>query len=142
MLRDAVGGTTPSRTRTHREVVLRVLEELPGPATAYVIHHRARDTGARIGLTTIYRHLASLVETGTAGAMRDDTGQHLYYLRSDDGRTHTLMCTSCSLGVPVEATVVAQWAVETAVAHGFSDIYLSAALTGVCPRCRTTGSSK
>jgi Fur family ferric uptake transcriptional regulator len=119
-------------------VVLRVLEELPGPATAYVIHHRARDTGARIGLTTIYRHLASLVETGTAGTMRDDAGQHLYYLRSNDGRTHTLMCTKCGRGVPVEATVVAQWAVETAVAHGFSDIYLSAVLTGVCPRCRTT----
>lgn len=138
MLRNAVGGATPPRTRTHREVVLRVLEELPGPATAYVIHRHARDTVVRIGLTTIYRHLASLVETGIAGAMLDDAGQHLYYLRSNDGRTHTLMCAKCGRGVPVEATVVAQWAVETAVAHGFSDIYLSAALTGVCPRCRTT----
>ncbi|XVV00698.1 Fur family transcriptional regulator [Actinosynnema sp. CA-248983] len=132
------GSVKGPRSRAQREVVLRALDELPGPSTAHAILHHAQRTGARIGLTTIYRHLGRLVSAGTAAAMVDDAGLHLYYLRSGGENASTLMCRNCGSGVPVDAAVVARWAVRTAVDHGFSDVSLSITLTGVCERCRTT----
>ncbi len=119
-------------------MVLRALDELPGPSTAHAIHHHAQRTGARIGLTTIYRHLGLLVRAGTAATMVDDAGMHLYYLRSGGEHATTLMCTRCGSGVPVDAAVVARWAGRTAADHGFTDVRPSITLTGVCARCRTT----
>ncbi|GAA0256200.1 zinc uptake transcriptional repressor Zur [Saccharothrix mutabilis subsp. mutabilis] len=138
MLQHTFGGVNGPRSRAQRDVVLRVLADLPGPSTAHAIHHHALDTGVRIGLTTIYRHLASLVRAGTVAAMVDHAGLHLYYLRSGDEHSNTLMCTECGCGVPVNAAVVTHWAMRTAVDHGFSDLSLSIALTGVCSRCRST----
>lgn len=138
MLQDALDGIIGPRAKAHREVVLRVLEELPGPSTAYAIYNHTHRTGARIGMSTIYRHLASLVEAGTAGTIRDHAGRYLYYLRSGDEHTFTLMCARCGRGIPVDTAVVARWAMENAVNHGFSDVRLSATVTGVCPRCQAT----
>ncbi|CAL9574452.1 Zinc uptake regulation protein [Actinosynnema sp. ALI-1.44] len=141
MLQHALGGVKGPRSGAQREVVLRALDELPGPSTAHAIHRQAQSAGARIGLTTIYRHLASLVRAGTAATMVDHAGVHLYYLRSGGENTTTLMCRRCGSGVPVDAAVVARWAVETAVGHGFSDMSRSIVLTGVCSRCRTAARS-
>lgn len=127
---------TGVKATPHREMVLRVLAGLPGPATAYAIHQRARTAGERIGLSTVYRHLALLVGAGIAGITRDRVGQYLYHLASGEGQDHHLLCARCGCGIRVDAAVVTRWAAEVAAEHGFSDVRVSASLTGVCPRCR------
>ncbi|WP_199443064.1 Fur family transcriptional regulator [Umezawaea beigongshangensis] len=134
MFHNAIGHTRP-RVTPHRETVLRVLSELAGPATAHVIHRHARATGGRIGLSTVYRHLSSLTLAGIADVTRDPAGQHLYHLRSDDEHDLPLTCARCGRGTRVGAAAVARWAARTAALHGFTDVRVTAAVTGVCPLC-------
>jgi Fur family ferric uptake transcriptional regulator len=117
--------------------VLRVLHDSPGPTTAQEIHHRARLAGERIGLATVYRHLAALTRAGIVGTTQNRRGTHLYHLRSDDGDNHHLTCVKCDRTVGVNASAVVRWATGTAGVHGFSDIRLSIDLTGLCLQCRS-----
>lgn len=118
------------------QAVLRVLRELPGPTTALVIHARLRADGERVGLTTTYRHLASLVRADVMGITQDRTGRHLYHLKHDPEHNHNLTCVRCGRGVRVDASAVVEWATSTAAAHGFSTVQVSAGLNGLCPRCQ------
>jgi Fur family ferric uptake transcriptional regulator len=131
----AVDGTG-LRMTSQRRALLHVLRDLPGPTTAYAIHRRLRDGGERIGLTTTYRHLASLVRAEVMGTTQDRAGRHLYYLKRDSDHNHHLTCVRCGQGVRVDASAVVEWATSTAALHGFSTVQVSADLTGLCPRCR------
>ncbi|MEU4449058.1 Fur family transcriptional regulator [Actinosynnema sp. NPDC050801] len=133
---NTAGDFTGLRMTPQLHAVLRVLRELPGPATALVIHGRLRAEGARVGLTTTYRHLASLVRAGVMGITQDRTGRHLYHLKRDADHDHNLTCVQCGRGVRLDASTVVEWATRTAAAHGFSTVQVSAGLTGLCPRCQ------
>lgn len=119
-----------------RQSVLRVLADLPGPSTANAIHHLLRAGGGQIGLTTVYRHLASLAEESIIGITQDGAGRHLFHLRTDS-HGHYLTCVRCGLTVGVDTTPVARWAAETAASHGFTGIRMSVNLAGLCVQCRS-----
>ncbi|MEU4768041.1 transcriptional repressor [Actinosynnema sp. NPDC023794] len=131
---DSVGGV---RRTSQRRAVLRVLQDSPGPTTAQEIHERARTAGERIGLATVYRHLAALTRAGVTCTTQNRSGTHLYHLRYDDQDDHHLTCAKCGRTIRVNASAVVRWAVRTAGVHGFSDIRLSLDLTGLCLRCRS-----
>lgn len=134
---DADDGVGKARRTSQRRAVLRVLQDSPGPATAKEIHHRARVAGERIGLATVYRHLAALTRAGVTGTTQDRSGTHLYHLRHDDGDNHYLTCARCGRRVRVDASAVVRWATRAAGVHGFSDIRLSIDLAGLCLQCRS-----
>ncbi|MCC8246733.1 Fur family transcriptional regulator [Saccharothrix luteola] len=128
----------------HRRAVLRVLAALPGPATAHSIHRALRAGDERIGLTIVYRQLASLVDAGVIGTGLDRDGRHVFHLRTDDFRDYHLTCVRCGRVTRVDASVALRWAADAAVAHGFSDIAVSIDLSGRCARCpagRATGTT-
>lgn len=130
---DSVGGV---RRTSQRRAVLRVLQDSPGPSTAREIHDRARTAGERIGLATVYRHLAALTRAGVTCTTQDRSGTHRYHLRRDAEDIH-LTCAKCDRTVRVNAAAVVRWATGTAAVHGFSDIRLSIDLTGLCLQCRS-----
>jgi Fur family transcriptional regulator, ferric uptake regulator len=123
-----------ARMTPQRQAVLRVLANLPNPSTANAIHHLLRSEGERIGLTTVYRHLASLADAGDIGITRARAGHHLFHLRADT-HDHHLTCARCGHTVGVDSTPVLRWAVEAAAAHGFADIRMAVDLAGLCGRC-------
>ncbi|MFJ6671885.1 Fur family transcriptional regulator [Actinosynnema sp. NPDC091369] len=122
------------RMTPQRQAVLRVLTGLPGPTTANAIHHLLRSEGERIGLTTVYRHLTSLVDAGAAALTRDRAGRHLFHLRTDT-HDHYLTCVRCGRTAGVDTAAVTRWAVETATAHGFADVQVEVEMAGRCGRC-------
>lgn len=132
----AQSGFDGLRMTPQLRAVLRVLRELPGPTTALVVHERLRSGGERVGLTTTYRHLASLVRADVMGITQDRTGRHLYHLKRDPDHNHNLTCGRCGRGVRVDASTVVEWATRTAAIHGFSTVRVSAGLNGLCPRCQ------
>ncbi|MDQ2588966.1 Fur family transcriptional regulator [Saccharothrix yanglingensis] len=127
-----------ARMTPQRQAVLRVLADLPGPSTANAIHHLLRSGGGRVGLTTLYRHLASLVDAGVLGITQDREGRHLFHPRTD-AHDHYLTCVRCGRTVGVDTTPVTRWAAETAAAHGFADVRVAAELAGLCARCPLDG---
>lgn len=92
--------------------------------------------GERVGLTTTYRHLGSLVRAGVIGVGQDQDGRHVYHLKHDPDHNHNLTCVRCGRGARVDASAVVEWATSTAAAHGFSAVHVSADLNGLCPRCQ------
>jgi Fur family ferric uptake transcriptional regulator len=142
--RSNADGVTGLRMTPHRRAVLRVLADLPGPAAVHAIHHALRASGERVGLSTVYRQIATLVNAGVISTRLDRQGRHLFHLKADDAHDHHLTCVRCGRTAPVDASVVLRWAADAAAAHGFSGITTWADLTGLCPDClagRATGAS-
>jgi Fur family ferric uptake transcriptional regulator len=124
------------RTRTTRQRVemLEVLAECPEFRTPRQLHDELVSRGARIGLTTVYRTLQMLSDTGEVDVMRLPTGDQLYR-RCGVAHHHHLTCRGCATTVEVRSPTVESWAATTADAHGFTDESHTLEIFGVCARC-------
>jgi Fur family ferric uptake transcriptional regulator len=126
-----------SRIRGTRqsEAVAAVLDRLPGFCSAQQIHAELRERGEAVGLTTVYRHLQALSETGRVDAIRDSSGEILYRRCLTDTHHHHLTCRNCGRSVEVEGKAVERWADEVARQAGFSEVGHTVELFGLCPDC-------
>jgi Fur family ferric uptake transcriptional regulator len=127
-------GTRVSRTR-QAEAVAAVLDRLPGFCSAQQIHAELREGGEQVGLTTVYRHLQALSESGRIDAIRDATGEILYRRCQTKAHHHHLTCRDCGRSVEVEGRDVERWAEQVAEQAGFTEVGHTVELFGVCPDC-------
>lgn len=114
-----------------------VREELgrePAFLSAQEVHARLRATGTRIGLTTVYRALASMAEAGEVDVLRTDDGEAVYR-RCSTGHHHHLVCRTCGRTVEVEGPVVERWADRVAAENNFRDVEHTVEVLGICDRC-------
>ena len=93
-----------------------------------------RERGERVGLTTVYRTLQALADSGEVDVMRPPGGEHLYR-RCSEGHHHHLVCRSCGRTVEVGAVAVETWAETVAARHGFADVSHTMEIFGTCPDC-------
>jgi Fur family transcriptional regulator, ferric uptake regulator len=118
-----------------------VLDRLSGFFSAQQIHAELRDGGEQVGLTTVYRHLQVLSETGRIDAIRDSSGEILYRRCQTDTHHHHLTCRTCGKSVEVEGRAVEHWAEQVAQQAGFTEVGHTVELFGLCPDCGVNGSS-
>jgi Fur family ferric uptake transcriptional regulator len=111
------------------------LASMPGFSSAQEIHAELRRKGEPVGLTTVYRHLQALSETGDVDAIRDDHGEILYRRCETTAHHHHLTCRSCGRSVEVEGKPVEQWAERVAAEAGFIEVGHTVELFGLCPDC-------
>jgi Fur family transcriptional regulator, ferric uptake regulator len=135
--RGAARGPHGTRVRGTRqaEAVASVLDRLPGFCSAQQIHAELRKRGDQVGLTTVYRHLQVLSETGRIDAIRDSTGEILYRRCRSDAHHHHLTCRNCGKSVEVEGRAVEHWAEQVANQAGFTEVGHTVELFGLCPDC-------
>jgi Fur family ferric uptake transcriptional regulator len=122
------------RTTRQRSAITELLQQAQSFHSAQELHAMLRDRGEHLGLTTVYRTLQSLAETGDVDVMRTDSGEQLYR-RCGSGHHHHLVCRSCGATVEVDGPAVERWAERVAVEHGFSDISHTLEIFGTCPAC-------
>jgi Fur family ferric uptake transcriptional regulator len=109
------------------------LASLPGFCSAQEIHAELRRRGETVGLTTVYRHLQVLSESGTVDTIRDESGEILYRQCGTQVHHHHLTCRVCGSSVEVEGRVVEQWAEKVAAEAGFTSVDHTVELFGLCP---------
>jgi Fur family ferric uptake transcriptional regulator len=126
------------QTRQRRAVV-RTLAQAPGFLGAQALHARMHLAGETISLTTVYRALRVLADTGRIDTIHDPVGEQLFHLGTV-GRSRHLVCRDCDQNVPIDADTIENWAATTAADHGFTDIHLVIELTGLCPACTASTS--
>lgn len=126
--------TTMVRNTRQRAAVSALLRELEGFHSAQELHAMLRERGARVGLTTVYRTLQGLADSGEVDVMRPPGGEHLYR-RCSQGHHHHLVCRSCGRTVEVEGPAVESWASRVAAAHGYVDVSHTLEIFGTCPDC-------
>jgi Fur family ferric uptake transcriptional regulator len=126
---------TTTRNTRQRAQVLALLEEVDDFRTPQQLHLDLRTRGAKVGLTTVYRTLQLLVDTGEIDTMRLPTGEQLYRRCGRSRHHHHLVCRQCGTTVEVEGPAVERWADRLASKHGFTDVSHTLEIFGACPRC-------
>lgn len=122
------------RNTRQRAAVSALLAELEGFHSAQELHAMLRERGERVGLTTVYRTLQGLADSGEVDVMRPPGGEHLYRLCSQ-GHHHHLVCRACGRAVEVEGPAVESWASRVAAAHGYVEVSHTLEIFGTCPDC-------
>src|SRR5438094_9657503 len=109
------GNTGSPRYATRQgEAIGAVLEEGAGFRTAQDIHEELRRRGHRVGLTTVYRHLGTLVDRGEVDVVRAPGGEALYRRCEAEAHHHHLTCRFCGTTVEFEGPEIEQRAERVA----------------------------
>ncbi len=123
------------RATRQRAAVSAMLDRLDDFRSAQEIHDQLRRGGDAIGLTTVYRTLTVLAESGEVDVLRNATGEAMYRRCESANHHHHLVCRRCGATVEIEGPAVESWAQRVADQHGFSDLSHTAEIFGVCRDC-------
>lgn len=123
----------PTRQRT---AVAAALATMDGFTSAQALHDTLRARGESVGLTTVYRHLQALAESGEVDVLRTDEGESVYRRCAADDHHHHLVCRACGATVEVTGPAVEAWAVAVAAEHGYADVSHTLEVFGTCRACR------
>ncbi|HEY5821456.1 MAG TPA: Fur family transcriptional regulator [Propionibacteriaceae bacterium] len=124
----------PQRKTRQRAAVDAILAEAAEFRTAQQIHDDLRRQGESVGLTTVYRTLQHLVDSGELDALRTGDGE-TGYRRCSGGHHHHLVCRSCGRTVEVSGPAVERWATAIAAENGFRDVSHDLEIFGTCSSC-------
>lgn len=133
--------TVPTRTASklrptrQRTAIAEALSSAGGFLTAQEIYEALRERGGRVGLTTVYRTLQALADSGEIDVVRNDTEAQYRRCYRDDHHHH-LVCRRCGTSEEIVSAEVETWADSVALQHGFDDVTHTVEIYGVCPRCR------
>lgn len=119
-----------------KQAVSSLLDETDEFTSAQDLHARLRQSGERIGLTTVYTQLRALAEAGQIDSVRSDNGEALYRRCTSDSHHHHLVCRSCGRAVEIDAPDIERWAKKIAGRHGFKDSVHVVEISGICGSCR------
>lgn len=124
----------PVRATRQRTAIADLLDGLDEFRSAQDLHDALKRRGEGIGLTTVYRTLQSMAESGLVDVLRTDTGESVYRRCSADHHHH-LVCRACGAAVEIQGRQVETWAVDIAREHGFSDVSHTIEIFGLCGDC-------
>ena len=127
-------GNPARRSTRQRAAVNEILGELEEFRTAQQLHDDLRRQGNSIGLTTVYRTLQALADTGEVDMIRTGEGEAAYR-RCSTGHHHHLVCRSCGRTVEVSGPAVERWANAVAAEHSFRDVSHDLEIFGTCSNC-------
>ena len=129
--------TAPQRATRQRSAVADALARAERFQSAQELHDGLRRSGASVGLTTVYRHLQALADSGAIDVLRSDDGEARYRACASEEHHHHLVCRQCGASVEVAGPAVERWAASVAREHGFTDVSHTLEVFGVCATCTT-----
>jgi Fur family ferric uptake transcriptional regulator len=129
------------RITRQRRLVLRILAEAKGHLDASEIYERGRRRDTHLSLSTVYRALSVLKETGVVRELRLDGKHHHYELDGKDEHSH-LVCLTCGRVLEVDSTAFARAAMAAAEVHGFEIASAQVELAGYCADCGAQGAGR
>jgi Fur family transcriptional regulator, ferric uptake regulator len=123
------------RRTKQRTAVEDLLQETGEFRTAQQIHAQLRESGANVGLTTVYRNLAMMTESGDVDVILGEDGEARYRACGTEHHHH-LVCRKCGYTVEVRAAEVERWAQRTAAENGFAEVSHTLEIIGLCDTCQ------
>lgn len=123
-------GLRPTR---QRRTVLEALRRRDDAVTAQELHAELRDTGDPVGLSTVYRTLTALAESGLLDTFERE-GEQAFRLCAS-GHHHHLVCEACNRVEEIDAEEVEAWVEAVGRRHAFDVTGHRADVFGRCRRC-------
>ena len=132
---------TAHRATAQGAAVRDALTAQEGFRSAQEVYASLRADGHKIGLSTVYRHLQALTETGAADVIHNPDGETTYRFCGDTtaGHHHHLVCRSCGRAEEVAGRAVERWADEIAEKYGYTQVDHTIEVFGICRDCAATG---
>jgi len=124
-------GARPTRQRRAIDAVMDTFDDF---RSAQEIHALLSRSGERVGLSTVYRALQALADSGEIDSLRTESGESIYR-RCSATHHHHLVCRSCGATVEVEGPAVEKWTRSVAAAHGYSQVSHTLEIFGTCGSC-------
>jgi Fur family ferric uptake transcriptional regulator len=134
-LRAAEPGIRVLRATRQRAAVSALLDRLSDFRSAQEIHEELRRAGEGIGLTTVYRTLQTLADSGEVDVLRTASGEAVYRRCDSAEHHHHLVCRRCGRAVEIEGPAVETWAQLVADEHGFTELSHTVEIFGLCQEC-------
>jgi Fur family ferric uptake transcriptional regulator len=126
--------TTTARPTRQRRAIAAVMETFDDFRSAQEIHALLSEQGEQVGLSTVYRALQALADSGEIDSLRTESGESIYR-RCSATHHHHLVCRSCGATVEVEGPAVEKWTRSVAAAHGYSQVSHTLEIFGTCDSC-------
>jgi Fur family ferric uptake transcriptional regulator len=130
--------TVRQRATKQGTAVRDALRDAGGFRSAQDVYAVLRADGGSVGLSTVYRHLQSLVDGGLVDVIHTPDGEATYRFcgdASDGHHHHHLVCRRCGRTEEIEGRAVERWTGEIAREHAYTEVDHTVELFGVCPRC-------
>jgi Fe2+ or Zn2+ uptake regulation protein len=124
------------RLTPQRKIVLSVLHDLDGLATADAIYERVRAVNAAVDKSTVYRTLDLLHSFELVAVIDQGDDQRRYELLGLHGAHVHLVCQSCGAVVGVELEPLAAWITQMDQRYGFAIDARGITLAGLCHACQ------
>ncbi|AQX16925.1 transcriptional repressor [Tessaracoccus lapidicaptus] len=125
---------TGARNTWQRAAIRDLLEGCEEFRTAQQLHDQLRESGAKVGLATVYRALQAMTEAGEVDMLRSADGEATYR-RCSSSHHHHLVCRECGYSVEIVARPVEEWAAEVAASNGFTEVGHEVEVFGLCRAC-------
>ncbi len=124
------------RLTAQREMVLDVLHELDGHATADDIYQRVQRMSSAVDVSTVYRTLDLLQRFRLVSCVEAADGQRRYELQGAERDPHAhLICSQCGSVLRAEQSAIQPLIARLAEQHGFQVDLCQLAIPGLCSRC-------
>jgi len=125
------------RLTPQREMVLSVLHDLDGLATAEAVFDRVREKTNAVDISTVYRTLDLLQSLAIVSRIIDPSdGQHRYELVGLHGPHFHLVCRECGAVQGLASSDAEEFAEQLLAAHGFAVDIDQLTIEGLCRTCR------
>jgi len=121
------------RITPQRKLILAAVAQLPHPTPESILQH-LRQTEPTLNLSTVYRNLTVLQESGLITHAHIGTGSAVYHLADEHAHLH-LNCLNCGRLVSAAASIAADFAREVSAQTGFLIDPTHAAVYGTCADC-------
>ncbi len=128
---------TELRNTKQRIAVTAALSATDRFQSAQELHLAVALAGHSVGLTTVYRTLGALADSGDVDTVISTDGQVLYRRCIEPSHHHHLVCRDCGRTVEVEGPQVEKWADAVATANGYVDVSHTLEIFGRCSACAT-----
>ena len=126
--------TGTGRPTRQRRAIAAVLADFEDFRSAQEIHALLTSRGEQVGLSTVYRALQAMAESGEVDSLRTEAGESIYR-RCSATHHHHLVCRSCGATVEVEGPTVEKWTRAVAAEHGYGDVSHTLEIFGTCASC-------
>lgn len=123
------------RSTRQRGIITELLNSLDRFVSAQELHAELKKAGHAIGLSTVYRNLATMTSSGDIDVILREDGEALYRSCSP-AHHHHLLCKKCGATNEITAELVEAWSHDIANAYGFTDVSHTLEIVGICRKCR------
>jgi Fur family transcriptional regulator, ferric uptake regulator len=127
------------RLTPQREMILSVLHDIDGLATADEIYGRVHSISSSVDISTVYRTLDLLQGLDLVSCVDAGDDQRRYELLGVHGPHLHLVCQGCGQVIAADLEVAQAFAERLNVEYGFQAALDHLSIPGLCPTCADAG---